>query len=244
MKERGTVQGRFGGFAIGHLTVSLLGFVLIWLGQEALDGISRATAVEVLLDLRTPAAVGLAVLLILLYVPAGYVAARVRRWPTPDRRTGVKAVLYPGLCAWSFAVLGFVLMFGGSFLTSWGVAHGLGGGLPQTMELWGMCLLLSTVIWASPSFFWMLLVFLGALTLDLTDPRDPVLILLGQGLLGLGLLASAFLPPLLFHLGALAAARRRAAALYGGRKRSGRQGTGKKGGGGEGQDETRKRDLK
>ena len=46
MKERGTVQGRFGGFAIGHLTVSLLGFVLIWLGQEALDGISRATAVE------------------------------------------------------------------------------------------------------------------------------------------------------------------------------------------------------
>ncbi len=212
MKERGTVQGRFSGFAIGHLTVSLLGFVLIWLGQEAIDGISRATAVDVLLDLRTPAAVGLAVLLILLYVPAGYVAARVRRWPTPDRRTGVKAVLYPGLCAWSFAVLGFVLMFGGSFLTSWGVAHGLGGGLPQTMELWGMCLLLSTVIWASPSFFWMLLVFLGALSLDLTDPQDPVL-------LGLGLLASAFLPPLLFHLGALAAARRRAGALYEGRNK-------------------------
>ena len=120
MKERGTVQGRFGGFAIGHLTVSLLGFVLIWLGQEALDGISRATAVDVLLDLRTPAAVGLAVLLMLLYVPAGYVAARARRWPTPDRKTGVKAVLYPGFCAWGFAALGLVLMFGGSFLTDWG----------------------------------------------------------------------------------------------------------------------------
>lgn len=244
MKEKGTVRGRFGGFAIGHLTVSLLGFVLMWLWRGALDGLSRATAVDILLDLRTPATVGLAVLLMLLYVPAGYVAARARRWPTPDRKTGVKAVLYPGFCAWGFAVLGLVLMFGGSFLTDWGAARGLGGGLPQTVELWGMCLLLSTVIWASPSFFWMLLVFLGALTLDLTDPQDPVLVLLGQGLLGLGLLASAFLPPLLFHLGALAAARRRAAALYGGRKRSGRQGTGKKGGGGEGQDETRKRDLK
>ncbi|WP_295633122.1 hypothetical protein [uncultured Intestinimonas sp.] len=230
MKEKGTVRGRFGGFAIGHLTVSLLGFVLMWLWRGALDGLSRATAVDILLDLRTPATVGLAVLLMLLYVPAGYVAARARRWPTPDRKTGVK--------------LGLVLMFGGSFLTDWGAARGLGGGLPQTVELWGMCLLLSTVIWASPSFFWMLLVFLGALSLDLTDPQDPVLVLLGQGLLGLGLLASAFLPPLLFHLGALAAARRRAAALYGGRKRSGRQGTGKKSGGGEGQAETRKRDLK
>ena len=212
MKERGTVRGRFGGFAIGHLTVSLLGFVLIWLGRGALDGISRATAVDTLMDLRTPAAVGLAVLLMLLYVPAGYGTAWARRWPAPDRRTSVKAVLYPGLCAWGFAALGFVLMFGGSFLTGWGAARGLGTGLPQAMAVCGMFLLLSTVLWASPSFFCVLLVFLGALTLDLTDPQDPVLILLGQGLLGLGLLSSAFLPPLLFHLGALAAARRRAGA--------------------------------
>ena len=208
MKERGTVQGRFGGFAIGHLTVSLLGYALL-MGEAQAD----------LLPAGESTGRALAVLLMLLYVPAGYVAARMCRWPTPDRKTGVKAVLYPGFCAWGFAVLGLVLMFGGSFLTDWGAARGLGGGLPQTVELWGMCLLLSTVIWASPSFFWMLLVFLGALTLDLTDPQDPALVLLGQGLLGLGLLASAFLPPLLFHLGALAAARRRAGALYEGRNK-------------------------
>ena len=212
MRQRGTVRGRFGGFAVGHLAVSLLGAALMWLGPGALDGLSRATAVEALLDLRGVAAAALGVLLMLLYVPAGCVTARARRWPVPDRRTGVQAVLYPGLCAWALAALGLVLMFGGSFLTSWGAARGLGTSLSQAMAIWGMCLLLSTVLWASPSFFWMLLVFLAALTLDLEGPQSPACALLGRGLLGLGLLTAAFLPPLLFHLGAWAGARRRAGA--------------------------------
>ena len=97
MKERGTVQGRFGGFAIGHLTVSLLGYALL-MGEAQAD----------LLPAGESTGRALAVLLMLLYVPAGYVAARARRWPTPDRKTGVKAVLYPGFCAWGFAVLGLV----------------------------------------------------------------------------------------------------------------------------------------
>ena len=42
-------------------------------------------------------------LLMALYVPAGWVVSRLRGWPRPDRETGCKAVLYPALCAWGWA---------------------------------------------------------------------------------------------------------------------------------------------
>lgn len=49
-------------------------------------------------------------LLMALYVPAGWVVSRLRGWPRPDRKTGCKAVLYPALCAWGWAFTGFALL--------------------------------------------------------------------------------------------------------------------------------------
>ena len=54
-------------------------------------------------------------LLMALYVPAGWVVSRLRGWPRPDRKTGCKAVLYPALCAWGWAFggCGLLLLFSG-----------------------------------------------------------------------------------------------------------------------------------
>ena len=57
-------------------------------------------------------------LLMALYVPAGWVVSRLRGWPRPDRKTGCKAVLYPALCAWGWAFggCGLLLLFSGCLL--------------------------------------------------------------------------------------------------------------------------------
>ena len=65
MKPRGTVAGRFGGFALGHLAVSLVGTALIFfLPAAGLDG--------------APGLAALTAGLMLLYVPAGWLFSALR----------------------------------------------------------------------------------------------------------------------------------------------------------------------
>ena len=88
MRHTGSVRGRFGGFAAGHFTLSVLGFG----GWLLLSGAWGLPVFPVYVYV-----------LMLLYVPAGWVVSSLRRWPAPDLKTGVKAVLYPALCAWIWA---------------------------------------------------------------------------------------------------------------------------------------------
>ena len=162
MKRTGSVPSRFGGFAAGHFTLSVLGFA----GWLLLSGVWEFPAFPVYVCA-----------LMLLYVPAGWVVSSLRRWPAPDLKTGVKAVLYPALCAWIWA-------FGGLWLFS------SGGTLPSVGYL-GLQILLSTFLLASPSALFVLMTGLAFL-----DGAAPWLWLPQVILAGL-------LPPLLFFLGSL-----------------------------------------
>ena len=77
----------------------------------------------------------LTALLMLLYLPAGYGVSRLRQWPLPDGRTGVKAVLYPAFCAWMYAAIGSVLLCGGTFLAAYEEEHGLEAELPEILAM-------------------------------------------------------------------------------------------------------------
>ena len=172
MRAKGAVSARFSGFAAGHFTLSVLGFG----GWLFLSG-----AAEVF---WFPLYVAV---LMLLYVPAGWLSAWLGDWPVPDRETAVKAVLYPALCAWAWA-------FGGWFL----MAAGFGTGAPAVAHL-GMGLLSCALLFASPSALFLLLV-LGRLS-DLAAA--------GWALGWYGAMALAgFLPPLLFFLGSALPRRR------------------------------------
>lgn len=162
MRHTGSVRGRFGGFAAGHFTLSILGFG----GWLLLSGAWGLPVFPVYVYV-----------LMLLYVPAGWVVSSLRRWPAPDLKTGVKAVLYPALCAWIWA-------FGGLWLFS------SGGTLPSVGYL-GLQILLSTFLLASPSALFVLMTGLAFL-----DGAAPWLWLPQVILAGL-------LPPLLFFLGSL-----------------------------------------
>ena len=162
MRHTGSVHGRFGGFAAGHFTLSILGFG----GWLLLSGAWGLPVFPVYVYV-----------LMLLYVPAGWVVSSLRRWPAPDLKTGVKAVLYPALCAWIWA-------FGGLWLFS------SGGTLPSVGYL-GLQILLSTFLLASPSALFVLMTGLAFL-----DGAAPWLWLPQVILAGL-------LPPLLFFLGSL-----------------------------------------
>lgn len=89
-------------------------------------------------------------LLMALYVPAGWVVSRLRGWPRPDRKTGCKAVLYPALCAWGWAFggCGLLLLFSGREALF-------------PLAFTGFALLVFSFLLASPSALFMLL------TLDL-----------------------------------------------------------------------------
>ena len=89
-------------------------------------------------------------LLMALYVPAGWVVSRLRGWPRPDRKTGCKAVLYPALCAWGWAFggCGLLLLFSGREALF-------------PLAFTGFALLALSFLLASPSALFMLL------TLDL-----------------------------------------------------------------------------
>lgn len=88
-------------------------------------------------------------LLMALYVPAGWVVSRLRAGPRPDRKTGCKAVLYPALCAWAGpSGRGLLLLFSGREALF-------------PLAFTGFALLALSFLLASPSALFMLL------TLDL-----------------------------------------------------------------------------
>lgn len=185
MKLRGAVAGRFGMFALGHLAVSLVGTALIFLlpgaGLEGAPGLAALTAA-----------------LMLLYVPAGWLAAALRGWPRPDRATAERAALYPALCACGFGLLCSGAAFAGGWLIGWlGLYRDASGPLFLFLSqaaLQGFALLVSTCLWASPSFCLMLLA---------TNAAYGAGGVLPTVLWFLCILPAGALPPLLFTLGSL-----------------------------------------
>lgn len=114
----------------------------------------------------------------LLYVPAGYAVSRFRCWPVPGRWNGIKAVLYPALCAWAWAFGGLFLLF-------------FRGDSVSVLSYAGFFLLLSTFYLATPSCLLVMLTMI--LSLDGALPW----------LWAAGIVAAGLLPPLLFFLGSL-----------------------------------------
>lgn len=163
MKPRGSVRGRFGGFAVGHLAVSFLCLVLLLFA-----GMSGGSYAVPLLSAAS----------MLLYVPAGYAVSRFRCWPVPGRWNGIKAVLYPALCAWAWAFGGLFLLF-------------FRGDSVSVLSYAGFFLLLSTFYLATPSCLLVMLTMI--LSLDGALPW----------LWAAGIVAAGLLPPLLFFLGSL-----------------------------------------
>ncbi len=128
-------------------------------------------------------------LLMALYVPAGWAVSRLRCWPRPDRKTACRAVLYPALCAWGWAFggLGLLLLFSGREALF-------------PLAFTGFALLVSTFLLASPSALFMLL------TLDLLSGslRDAGVNAFFQSSAWLAaMFLAGLLPPLLFFLGSL-----------------------------------------
>lgn len=178
------VARRFGGFALGHFSLSLgcsaLLFVLVlgWAVIEPLlppcSGLWSLCGAWLL-----------AAALIAAYYPVGYGMARSRGWPRVEGREGRLAVLLPALVAWS-----------------WG---GLGTVLPLLWEhpaaLQGAFLLVTGAFFlAFPSWYFMALcLFCGFFSSTLQGGSWIRLLLC--------LLLAGLLPPLLFHLGAQRAAR-------------------------------------
>ena len=104
----------------------------------------------------------------LLYPLAGFLIAKLRRWDRPNRKIGLWAVLAPALVV--------CLLFG---VGLW----------PQPIMQFGAYYLLSSVFWATPSFFLMLFYwYLSAQS---------------WWLFVLCFVLACALPPALFHLGAL-----------------------------------------
>lgn len=128
-------------------------------------------------------------LLMALYVPAGWAVSHLRGWPRPDRKTTCRAVLYPALCAWGWAFggLGLLLLFSGREALF-------------PLAFTGFALLVSTFLLASPSALFMLL------TLDLLSGslRDAGVNAFFQSSAWFAaMFLAGLLPPLLFFLGSL-----------------------------------------
>lgn len=128
-------------------------------------------------------------LLMALYVPAGWAVSRLRCWPRPDRKTACRAVLYPALCAWGWAFggLGLLLLFSGREAL-----------FPLAFTCFA--LLVFSFLLASPSALFMLL------TLDLLSGslRDAGVNAFFQSSAWFAaMFLAGLLPPLLFFLGSL-----------------------------------------
>lgn len=128
-------------------------------------------------------------LLMALYVPAGWAVSRLRGWPRPDRKTGCKAVLYPALCAWGWAFggCGLLLLFSGREALF-------------PLAFTGFALLALSFLLASPSALFMLL------TLDLLSGslRDAGVNAFFQSSAWFAaMFLAGLLPPMLFFLGSL-----------------------------------------
>ena len=128
-------------------------------------------------------------LLMALYVPAGWAVSRLRCWPRPDRKTACRAVLYPALCAWGWAFggLGLLLLFSGREALF-------------PLAFTGFALLVFSFLLAIPSALFMLL------TLDLLSGslRDAGVNAFFQSSAWFAaMFLAGLLPPLLFFLGSL-----------------------------------------
>lgn len=156
---------RFGGFASGHFVVTTLCACLLFFQAPGI------------LSLPDPLP---AILMMFLYVPAGWTVSSLRRWARPTPRDGIKAILYPALLAWGWALGGWLLFVSG---VTWPLAGSVGS-----------LMLLSTYFLASPSF----LLMLTGLQSDLAF-TTLTFSLQWYGLIFL----AGLLPPLLFCLGSL-----------------------------------------
>lgn len=154
---------RLGGFASGHFVVTSLCAPLLFL------------APELFAQFLTPLK---ALLMMALYIPAGWTVASLRQWERPAPKEGLKAVLYPALFAWGWALGGWLL------LTSLPLLSGI-----------GLLMLTSTYFLACPSFTLMLI------------PLSEMTELADWGSFGfdwyLCMFLAGLLPPLLFFLGTL-----------------------------------------
>ena len=162
MVKHTSLRARFLGFAGGHFMLSALAVVVAF---AALSGrehwIAAVTAV-----------------LMLLYLPAGILAARLLEWERPTLREWLRAVALVGgiACLWGFG--GFALCF--------------------AVPLVGFCLLMSTAFLATPSFCLMFSVAMSSIDL-------PGLSWMPTWYVATAL--AALLPPVLFFAGALLTAR-------------------------------------
>ena len=180
MRSRGTVPGRFGGFAVGHFALVLLYILFALLPRAEISAPSPLSQVLSALSFFVP---------ILCYLPAGYVVSRLRRWPRPDRKTAFLSVLFPTLCAWGWAFggLGLLLLFSGREALF-------------PLAFTGFALLALSFLLASPSALFMLL------TLDLLSGslRDAGVNAFFQSSAWFAaMFLAGLLPPLLFFLGSL-----------------------------------------
>lgn len=156
---------RFSGFASGHFVVTALCAPMLVFASPAL------------MSLPSPLPV---ILMMALYIPAGWVVASCCRWSTPTPQEGLKAVLYPALFAWGWGLGGWLLFVVG---LAWPSAGAIGS-----------FMLLSTYFLATPSFTLMLCGLQSNLTFT-----AMAFSLRWYGLIFL----AGLLPPLLFFLGSL-----------------------------------------
>lgn len=156
---------RFGGFATGHFVVTTI-CALLLLALLCLS-----------VDTATPLTI---VWTMALYIPAGWLVSTLWSWERPTPKEGLKAVLYPALVAWGWALVGWLLTLAGEFFPS--------------ACMVGLQLLLSTAFLATPSFVLMLFSLPNGLTLSQMA--------LSPSWYGCIFLAG-LLPPLLFFLGSL-----------------------------------------
>lgn len=154
---------RFGGFAAGHFVVTAVCAPVLFLVPGAASPLAA--------PLR-------AALMMLLYLPAGWVVSGLRRWPRPTRAEGLKAVLYPALFAWGWA-------FGGWLLFTC---------LPLLSGI-GFLMLMSTYFLAAPSFALMLAALEQIADVTAQNAFSPAWYLC--------MVLAGLLPPLLFFLGSI-----------------------------------------
>lgn len=157
---------RFGGFAAGHFVVTAICAPVLFCLPYFFDA-----------DL-TPLG---CLWMMTLYIPAGWVVSIVRGWARPSPKAGMKAVLYPALFAWGWALAGWLLTLKGQYLPPLGAV--------------GIYMLLSTYFLAAPSFALMLIALNQVV--DVTDWSSFGLTWY------LCIFLAGLLPPLLFFLGSL-----------------------------------------
>lgn len=154
---------RFGGFAAGHFVISGLCAPLLFLIPQLSVYISSPP---------------LALWMMLLYLPAGWIIAALRSWNRPTPKEGVKAVLRPALFAWGWAFGGWLLLV-----------------CPSLLAGIGFWMLTSTYFLACPSFVFMLA--------TLGQNADLTVWSTFGFTWYLSMFLAGLLPPLLFFLGSL-----------------------------------------